>query len=110
MKVIALLFGLIAFALGAYDAVVAQDYATTESAWMRTDRSDPIHERLGDRRSDLRNLGQMLVVSSVPVALVGLLLGFLARKRQAGALPLVGLLGSCVGLLGAVFILTKDIF
>jgi hypothetical protein len=101
---------LIAFALGAYDAVVAQDYATTQSAWMMTDRSDPTHERLGDRRSDLRDLGQMLVVCSVPVALVGLLLGFRARKRQTGALSLVGMILSCGGLLGAVFILTKDVF
>jgi hypothetical protein len=110
MKIAAFALGLIALVAGAYGAAVpAQAYRVVHSEWSSGSRGAE-HERLGDLRSELRGTCQTMVMITLPLAVIGLALGFLARRKQKGWMPLAAMGGSLIGLIGAVVILSANVF
>lgn len=104
MKIIAfviVLFGLMTAGYGS--AVLVPKYQRVESEWMSTTAArsyqDPRHADLESQRYELRGRGQQYAMSAVAAAVIGLVVGFLGRKK--GAFPFAVVVVAAVLTLGA---------
>ncbi len=121
MKLLAPIVVLAALVTGLYGvAGPMREYGDVHAAWMaafpmaaRSDMPPGFEEavdRMGSRRDELRGRCQALVFVSGGLALAGLVLAFLARRRQKTGLTTATVVLAVAALAPPIILLTADVF
>ena len=109
MQLAALILAVIGLLVGVYAVTVARpQYDDARSAWLQSDFSEDDYDFVSDRRDGARSLLQMLTVISGLAGLAGLVMGFVARRREVSTPAILATVFGFAGLICAVIAGTSN--